>query len=642
MRTLRRLLATVMALVLMNFASQAVPVSSASSPADLVVLHAINGPGTVDVYLHGRLLAGGLPAGGASQPSSVPAAAEHVASLYPAMVGPPALASARADSPIAPRTADSAVVAHTTGPTVLHLYNFSAGTAWYAAVETFPLFDDVSCRPGRASTGFSGRADIFATSGNLGGSGVGAGGAETALTAEYSRPVVVKSDRFAGPASDPEPTVFGTFDFGKADFRIGEHRAYFSFGVDGVYGAAEVLIDCASDRVVGVRSPEANPRYPTSRFIPVAPVRLFDTRFAPAPTGSVPDGGTLDVQVAGEVGIPAEGVSAVTLNVTAVRTTAPGYVTVWPTGSTQPTTANLNVLGQGEAIPNLVTVPLGSDGKVSFFALRELDLVADVSGYWTEANEATAGRFVPLTPERVFNTRTDPIGGALAPQGRLSVDVAGQHGVPPSGASAVVLNLTGISTGQRSFVTAFPGGTPLPKVANVNIEGGDDVSPNLAIVPLGADGSIDFYASHGAHLIADVFGYFTDDKAPVSSSGLFVPTSPTRVMDTRPQIYDQYADQFIAADTLLAVPISEVGDVPGLGAAAVFANVTGTRAAGRGHLTVWPSTTDRPTVASVNLLAAGVTRPNAVLVPLGGRGDISIYSFAGAHAVVDVFGYFTT
>src|SRR5690606_38214727 len=57
----------------------------------------------------------------------------------------------------------------------------------------------------------------------------------------------------------------------------------------------------------------------------------------------------------------------VVLTVTAADATAPGYVTVWPTGLVRPVASNLNVTFAGQNIPNAVIVPLGAGGQVSLY-----------------------------------------------------------------------------------------------------------------------------------------------------------------------------------------------------------------------------------------------------------------------------------
>ncbi len=83
--------------------------------------------------------------------------------------------------------------------------------------------------------------------------------------------------------------------------------------------------------------------------------------------------------------MPSSGVTAVVLNVTATNPTASSYVTVYPDGTTRPVASNLNFTA-GETIPNLVTVPVGSDGAVDFYNdAGSVNLVADLAGYYTDS-----------------------------------------------------------------------------------------------------------------------------------------------------------------------------------------------------------------------------------------------------------------
>jgi len=127
-----------------------------------------------------------------------------------------------------------------------------------------------------------------------------------------------------------------------------------------------------------------------SGYTSLAPARLLDTRSGQstidgqyAGIGALISNDTLDLQVTGRGGIPAEaGVGAVVLNVTAVQPAAPGYITVWPTGLAQPYTSNLN-LNPGATIPNLVIARVGSNGKVSIYCGGQAatDIVVDVQGW---------------------------------------------------------------------------------------------------------------------------------------------------------------------------------------------------------------------------------------------------------------------
>ena len=85
------------------------------------------------------------------------------------------------------------------------------------------------------------------------------------------------------------------------------------------------------------------------------------------------------MQVAGHGGVPANATAAV-LNVTGVNTTAPGYVTVYPSGTDLPTASNVNFDGAGQVMANMVTVKLGVDGSVDVYMQRKMDVAVDVSG----------------------------------------------------------------------------------------------------------------------------------------------------------------------------------------------------------------------------------------------------------------------
>ena len=65
----------------------------------------------------------------------------------------------------------------------------------------------------------------------------------------------------------------------------------------------------------------------------------------------MPPDSSVNITVTGRGGVPASGVGAVVLNVTAVAPTASSYMTVWPTGEPQPLASNLNFT-PGQTVPN--------------------------------------------------------------------------------------------------------------------------------------------------------------------------------------------------------------------------------------------------------------------------------------------------
>ncbi len=114
--------------------------------------------------------------------------------------------------------------------------------------------------------------------------------------------------------------------------------------------------------------------------MPVIPARALDTRVAPAT--ALAAGGTLDLTVAGVGGLPAAGVAAATMNVTAVDVVAPGFVTAYATGAARAEVASLYADTAGMIIPNLVTSQLAA-GKVTLFSNAGTHLVVDLAGWFT-------------------------------------------------------------------------------------------------------------------------------------------------------------------------------------------------------------------------------------------------------------------
>ena len=123
------------------------------------------------------------------------------------------------------------------------------------------------------------------------------------------------------------------------------------------------------------------PAVATTKYVPVVPRRILDTRDGiGAPAGIVGEGGQIDVQIAGVGSVPAIGVAAVVLNVTATEATQAGYVSVYPSGTRRPLVSSLNLEAIGQTVANLVTVKVGTNGKVTLFTSGGTHLVADLAG----------------------------------------------------------------------------------------------------------------------------------------------------------------------------------------------------------------------------------------------------------------------
>jgi hypothetical protein len=241
-------------------------------------------------------------------------------------------------------------------------------------------------------------------------------------------------------------------------------------------------------------------------FTPLTPGRVLDTRNGTGRggvVGSVNGGEWIDVTVTNLAGVPATGVTAVALNVTVEGPTASGYVTTWPTGETRPDASSHNFT-RGVNVANLVLAKVGAGGKVSLFnSAGSTNLIADVVGYFS----SSGGAFVPVTPQRVADTRTGAGGvfGMLGAQSSVGLALANGNPVP-SNATGAIVNVTSVDSTTTSYVTAWPTGPARPDASTMNPRPGVPV-PNQAYLKLG-NGSLSIYNDAGAtNVIVDVFGY---------------------------------------------------------------------------------------------------------------------------------------
>jgi hypothetical protein len=256
--------------------------------------------------------------------------------------------------------------------------------------------------------------------------------------------------------------------------------------------------------------------FPTgSGFNGVNPSRVLDTRNpADANAGAVAPGGQIDLQIAGRGGLPSGGVDTVVVNLTATDPESTGYVTSWPTGEKRPDASSVNFTA-GSSVPNLVLARLGAGGRVSLWNSNDsvfmgrVHLIADVTG-WLPGGSG----YHSLVPDRILDTRRGlgAAAAAVGPGGQLDLQVTGRGGIPSSGVSAVVLNLTATNTSAPGYITTWPTGGRRPDASSLNF--GSSSVANLVLAKVGPDGRISLWNSNdsplmaSADLVADVVGWF--------------------------------------------------------------------------------------------------------------------------------------
>lgn len=369
-----------------------------------------------------------------------------------------------------------------------------------------------------------------------------------------------------------------------------------------------------------------------SRFAPVTPARLVDSRFGTGFSGPVVAGSPRAATVAGLGGVPASA-SAVVMNVTVTQGTADSFLTVFPAGGWQPVTSNLN-FAAGQTVPNLVTVPVGVGGQVAFAnQLGSVQVVADVVGYY---DASAPGGFGSLVPARILDSR-DGTGGWSTPLGAgesRDLVVAGAGAVPVD-ATAVVMNVTVTGPTSASVLQVAPAGTDPGETSNLNFAAGQTVG-NLVTVGLGSGGvdagKVQVRNQLGSvDVVADVVGYY---QAGMGAD--FFALFPTRVADSR---YGTGTSGAWGPGESRSVAVAGAGGVPG-GASGVVANVTVTQATSPSYLTVFPSGGPVPGTANL-VFDTGQTVPELAVVGVPPSGGVSVFNQLGTvHVIIDASGWF--
>jgi cyclophilin family peptidyl-prolyl cis-trans isomerase len=344
---------------------------------------------------------------------------------------------------------------------------------------------------------------------------------------------------------------------------------------------------------------------------------------------SAPSGSTLTVP---------ENATAVSLNVTVVNPNGAGFITVWPCSVAKPNASNLNYI-QNQVVANGVLAPVGSGGKVCFFASQTTDLIVDIAG-WFEGEV-----FVGATPKRLVDSR-DGTGRSniskIGPDTPLRVKItdidaqtaAGTATQIPSSIAAAALNVTAISPIGSGFLTVYPCDVERPEASNLNYTTAS-VVPNGVIAPVSASGEVCIFSLAETDIVVDLAGWFMDG---------FTGSKPKRLVDTRSGTGGQTG--VVRSGQNLEIPIRGVTlsvkdadqAVPTIATAAAL-NVTVVDPGGNGFVTVYPCGVTQPNASNLNYLTGDIIANN-VTAPIGEDGSVCLTSLVDTHIVVDISGWF--
>lgn len=311
------------------------------------------------------------------------------------------------------------------------------------------------------------------------------------VSSDVTKPPVASNVNFAAETVDPNIAIAPIGEDGTVCYVNSEHSS----------------VHLVADHLGSIAADAYTPATTTG-----APRRVLDTRSGP----KLPANGRVCFAVAGEPG------DAAIVNLTPVSADGAGNGVLVSSDVAEPPVASNVNFAVGTLDPNIAVAPIGADGEVCFENSRHtsVHLVADHLGSvdadaYTPANADGA-------PKRVADTRS---GAKLAPNARECFEVAGDPG------DASVVNLTPVAAdGAGNGLLVASDVLSAPVASNVNFAVGT-LDPNVALSPIGADGSVCYVNSRhtSTHLVADHLGSIESAAyTPASPDG-----APKRVLDTR-------------------------------------------------------------------------------------------------------------
>ncbi len=343
---------------------------------------------------------------------------------------------------------------------------------------------------------------------------------------------------------------------------------------------------------------------PPGDLVPVAPVRVMDTRPATKPAANQ----QLIFAAAGFGPAPLSA-NALDVTVTALSEARNGSLTIWPCGSPMPTLPTMQ-FGKNTRTTDHVLATFNSTGRTCVQATRSTDVLVDMDGYYSSSSS-----YHPVVVQRIADTT-----GATRPVAGHVVHITIPAASVPAGSSAVALTLTAVNEAHAGHFTAFPCGSAAPSASALQFQS-QRARSALAISKIGTNSQVCVRTSTAADLLADLTGYY----APTSS---FTPIAPRRVLDTA----TPKAGKVVRANVAL-------GSVPNT-ASHVVLDVTATSEAKAGTITVYGCGQAKPSLPAVQF-QAGTPVTNLAVPRLFSAGKVCLVPSQNTHLAVDVVGWYS-
>jgi len=359
-------------------------------------------------------------------------------------------------------------------------------------------------------------------------------------------------------------------------------------------------------------------------------------------------------KVLGQNGIPADGVGAVAVHISALGSNAASDVRVWSPGQSSSKVAlkvPMNGDAQGDAI-----VPVANDGTIALAtSLGATDLVVEVRGYFKAgpgdgSNKPVltgsgsspaappanpdpapgASQAAPADGQESFNAIGSDVaydsvasGGPLQPGEARTVDLAG---LPPEATSALVVLTTRNSTVRGSLLMSRSGQTtnvasgPIAKFTFPK----ERVKSSVMLVPVGS-GKLTFTTSKesAVDVKVELLGYSAAIIPPKA-----VGISAQSILKAK-----------FGAGESKNLKVAGTHGLPGKQKLrAVLLKVTTKRGTVDGKVVAYPANGTAPSTRSAPIVPK-VVRSEIVLAQTNADGEITITATSAARVIVEIIGY---
>lgn len=316
------------------------------------------------------------------------------------------------------------------------------------------------------------------------------------------------------PSGSARPTV-SNVNFGQGE--IVGNMVTVEIGDDGrvdlynAFGDVDVTVDVMGYFATELAPPGARLLpYPERRLGQLGSSRLYDSRTDGNPLG---ERGRVSIKIPQPFGqggrqLAADQIVGAVVNVTAVEPSAASFISVFGAGGSLPSSSSMNFPGRVNTA-RLITTNVGDDVMIEVFnRAGTTDVIVDLVGIYAMLDNDERGRYVPVNPERLIDTReSSPFDGdgKMTTDSILTLGGFGENIVLAANLAAVdptdrgYLTATAFAAGeQRRFVT----------MSSLNYEPTKTVA-NHALVPT-ESGTIGVYHRIGrSHILLDVFGFYT-------------------------------------------------------------------------------------------------------------------------------------